>query len=163
MKRAALDYAYYQAKRKEVEELEKMNNKQKHNEEKKNKEEIKKEKENIILESSKPKMDITVEKVNIEDERVIEKNGVTLTCVGSKILDTHLHYVLSRDITYSEFLNGKSEINVPYGYRLVSFNRDPNLISNNYAVFENIMPVKVKVYKTEDGREISPEFGDVIK
>ena len=161
MKKAALDYAYYQARRKEVDELEKMNNKKKNKKEEKNKEE-KIEIENISLESSKPKMDITVEKVNIEDERVIEKNGVTLTCVGSKILDTHLHYVLSRDITYSEFLNGKSQIYVPSGYRLVSLNRDDSLINNNYAVFENIKPVKVKVYKTDDGKEVLPEFGEPI-
>lgn len=67
-----------------------------------------------------------------------------------------------RDVTYSEFIDGKSQIMLPDGYRLISFNHDENLISNNYAVFDNIKPVKVKVYKTEDGKEFSPEFGNPL-
>ena len=96
---------------------------------------------------------------NNQNELFDEHNGVTIKLVAERILDVGLHYVLSRKLTYSEFVNGKSQVSVPKGYRLVTLNYNNSMIHNNYAVFENVRPVKVKVYKTEDGREISPEFG----
>ena len=70
--------------------------------------------------------------------------------------------MFSKEVIYSRFVNNKAQIIAPKGYKLISYNHDSNIIGNNSAVYENIVPVKVKVYKAEDGSEYSPEFGEPL-
>ena len=80
---------------------------------------------------------------------------IKVNYIGTKVFEKGQHVVVDYDNSGSYLYNNKRQIFIPAGYRLASG-------SSEYTCFENIVPVRAKVYE-KNGQKFSPEFGQPLK
>ena len=100
-------------------------------------------------------LDISSEEVSpLLSEQELGNSIIKGLNVDCKIFDTGEHVVLTKGIPYGVHKDNYSQIIIPDGYKLTTLNKN-----EDYAVFENKVPVMVKIYQNMDGEKNSPMFG----